>query len=65
MHLYYQGSTYYVTAAFRFSGESNHMEIGLALLSIAIGLLLVDQKPPKKEEPKDEVVYKIEVKRPK
>jgi hypothetical protein len=41
------------------------MEIGIALLSIAIGFLLVDEKPPKKEEPKDEVVYKLEIKRPK
>lgn len=41
------------------------MELGLALLSIVIGSLMLEEKPPKKEEPKDEVLYKIEVKRPK
>ncbi len=41
------------------------MEIAIALLSIFIGSLMMQEKPPKKEEPKDEVVYKLEIKRPK
>lgn len=44
------------------------MEGSLLLAAIAIfsGWLMQNQEKPKpKEEPKDEVVYKIEVKRPK
>ena len=42
------------------------MEITLGLLALVLGTLMLDQKPPKKEEaPKDEIVYKIEVKKPK
>lgn len=41
------------------------MEIALGLLALVVGTLMLDQKPPKKEEPKDEILYKIEVKKPK
>ncbi|WP_264197073.1 hypothetical protein [Microseira wollei] len=42
------------------------MEIGLGLLALVVGtLMLLDEKPPKKEEPKEELLYKIEVKKPK
>jgi hypothetical protein len=38
----------------------------IALIAIVSGLLMQNQDKPKpKEEPKEEVVYKIEVKRPK
>ncbi|GET40982.1 hypothetical protein [Microseira wollei] len=38
----------------------------IALSAIVSGLLMQEREKPKpKEEPKDEVVYKIEVKRPK
>ncbi len=42
------------------------MEIGLGLLTLVVGsLMLLNEKPPKKEEPKEELLYKIEVKKPK
>jgi hypothetical protein len=42
------------------------MEISLGLLALVVGtLILFDEKPPKKEEPKEELLYKIEVKKPK
>jgi hypothetical protein len=38
----------------------------IAIIAIVSGLLMQEREKPKpKEEPKDEVVYKIEVKRPK
>lgn len=44
----------------------NPMEIGLGLLTLVVGsLMLLNEKPPKKEEPKEELLYKIEVKKPK
>lgn len=43
----------------------NPMEITLGFLALIIGTLMLDQKPPKKEEPKDEILYKIEMKKPK
>ena len=42
------------------------MEITLGFLALIVGTLMLDRKPPKKEEPpKDEIIYKIEVKKPK
>jgi predicted kinase len=37
----------------------------IGFLALIIGTLMLDQKPPKKEEPKEELLYKIEVKKPK
>lgn len=42
------------------------MEIVLGLLAIVVGTLMLEEtKPKKKEEPKEELLYKIEVKKPK
>ena len=41
------------------------MEFGIALLAIISGLLMLDEKKPPEDKPKDEAVYKIEVKRSK
>ncbi|HAZ44580.1 MAG TPA: hypothetical protein DDW76_07145 [Cyanobacteria bacterium UBA11369] len=47
-------------------GGHNPMEMVLGLLAIVVGTLMLEEtKPKKKEEPKEELLYKIEVKKPK
>jgi hypothetical protein len=59
------GNFHNISDLISFAGH-NPMEITLGFLALIIGILMLDQKPPTKEEPpKDEIVYKIEVKKPK